>query len=146
LTGTTQNAGSLIVTRDLHQIKPTSPNLSRQAPHFKLVKRNVVVRAQLESYGTVQRSDISHSTGHHPQEVLNWCEFDGLQAVNRVHVIACCSPLTEQIFLFIEYPKCIMTLSKIQNHKVIFSQGCEIAYSVCRPMSEEALIGINMMY
>lgn len=146
MTGTTQNAGSLIATRDLYQIKTTSLNLSRQAPHFKLVKRNAVVRAQLQSYGTVQRSDFSHSTGHHPQVVPDWCEFGWLQAVNGVHVIACCSPLTEQIFFIIEYSKCIMTLSKIQNHKVICSQGCEIACSVCRPVSEEALIGINMTY
>jgi len=144
-TGTTQNAGSLIATRDLHQIKPTSLNLSRQAPHFKLVKRNVVVRAQLQSYGTVQRSDCSHSTGCHPQEVPDWCESDPLQA-DGVHIIACCSPLTEQIFFFIEYSKCIVTLSKTHNHKVICSQGCETAYSVCSSMSEDALIGINIMY
>jgi len=69
------------------------------------VKRDAVVRAQLQSYGTVQRSDFSHSTGRHPQEVPDWCEFDWLQAVNGVHVIACCAPLTEQIFFFIEYSK-----------------------------------------
>ena len=105
MTGTIQNAGSLIATRDLHQIKPTSLNLSRQAPLCKLVKRNAVVRVQLQSYGTVQRSDFSHSTGRHPQEVSDGCEFDWLQAVNGVNAIVCCSPLTEQIFFFIEYSK-----------------------------------------
>ena len=54
--------------------------------------------------------------------------------INRIKALS----LTEYLYYTVALPK-------IGNHRVIHSQGCEIAYNVRKYITEEALNGVNMM-